>query len=52
MESVDNFKILGSQKKEIVVELICVVIMNEVDIGEDIKEEVVKQVRNAQVPPI
>tara|TARA_Y100001970_G_scaffold144845_1_gene177896 strand:- start:635 stop:1111 length:477 start_codon:yes stop_codon:yes gene_type:complete len=46
MESVDNFKILGSQKKEIVIELICLVIMNEVDLADDIKEEVVKQVRN------
>ena len=46
MESVDNFKILGSHKKEIVIELICLVIMNEVELGDDIKSEIVKQVRN------
>ena len=46
MESVENYKILGEHKKEIVIELICLVIMHEVELGDDIKSEIVKQIRN------
>ena len=46
MESVDNYKLLGSHKKEIVIELICVIIENEVDLDESITSEMVKQIRN------
>ena len=46
MESVENYQILGKHKKEIVIELICLVIMHEVELGDDIKSEIVKQIRN------
>ena len=46
MESVENFKILGKHKKEIVIELICIIITNEVELDDGIKNEMVKQIRN------
>ena len=45
MKGVENYSILGTHKKEIVIEVICVVIQHEVELDDEIKTVMVNNVR-------
>jgi len=45
METVENYKVYGENKKELVLEVMCLVIDHDLPISEEVQQKVIKNIR-------